>query len=90
MDGEEIFVHGNAQDQVGQIAKSGKLVIYGDVGQTFMYGAKGGDVFVMGNAAGRPLNQRRRAPARRDQRYVPGLLGGVLHGRRPYSMVAAS
>jgi glutamate synthase domain-containing protein 3 len=55
MDGEEIYVHGNAQDQIGQIAKRGKLVIYGDVGQTFMYGAKGGDVFVMGNGAGRPL-----------------------------------
>jgi glutamate synthase domain-containing protein 1/glutamate synthase domain-containing protein 3 len=55
MDGEEIYIHGNAQDQVGQIAKRGKLVIYGDVGQTFMYGAKGGDVFVMGNGAGRPL-----------------------------------
>jgi glutamate synthase domain-containing protein 1/glutamate synthase domain-containing protein 3 len=55
MDGEEIYVHGNAQDQIGQIAKRGKLVIYGDVGQTFMYGAKGGDVFIMGNGAGRPL-----------------------------------
>jgi glutamate synthase domain-containing protein 1/glutamate synthase domain-containing protein 3 len=55
MDGEEIYVHGNAQDQVGQIAKRGKLVIYGDVGQTFMYGAKGCDVFIMGNGAGRPL-----------------------------------
>ncbi|HEX7596983.1 MAG TPA: glutamate synthase, partial [Polyangia bacterium] len=55
MDGEEIRVHGNAQDQLGQIAKRGKLVIYGDVGQTFMYGAKGGDVFILGNAAGRPL-----------------------------------
>lgn len=55
MDGEEIHVHGNAQDQIGQIAKRGKLVIHGDVGQTFMYGAKGGDVFVLGNAAGRPL-----------------------------------
>jgi glutamate synthase domain-containing protein 3 len=33
----------------------GKLVIYGDVGQTFMYGAKGGEVYVKGNAAGRPL-----------------------------------
>jgi len=31
------------------------MVIYGDTGQTFMYGAKGGNVFVMGNAAGRPL-----------------------------------
>jgi glutamate synthase domain-containing protein 1 len=55
MDGLEIYIHGNAQDQVAQIAKRGKLVIYGDVGQTFMYGAKGGDVYVLGNGAGRPL-----------------------------------
>jgi len=55
IDGMEIVVHGNAQDQLGQIMKQGKLVVYGDVGQTFMYGAKGGDVYVMGNAAGRPL-----------------------------------
>ena len=55
IDGLEIYVHGNAQDQLGQIMKSGKLVIYGDVGQTFMYGAKGGNVFVLGNGAGRPL-----------------------------------
>ncbi|MBN2243739.1 MAG: glutamate synthase [Acidobacteria bacterium] len=55
MDGLEIHIHGNAQDQVAQIANRGKLVIYGDVGQTFMYGAKGGEVFVLGNAAGRPL-----------------------------------
>jgi len=34
---------------------SGKMVIYGDTGQTFLYGAKGGEVYVMGNAAGRPL-----------------------------------
>jgi glutamate synthase domain-containing protein 1/glutamate synthase domain-containing protein 3 len=55
MDGLELHIHGNAQDQVAQIAKRGKLVIYGDVGQTFMYGAKGGEVFIMGNGAGRPL-----------------------------------
>ena len=55
IDGLEIFVHDNAQDQLGQIMKRGKLVIYGDVGQTFMYGAKGGEVYVLGNAAGRPL-----------------------------------
>jgi glutamate synthase domain-containing protein 3 len=55
IDGLEIYVHGNAQDQVGQILKRGKVVIYGDVGQTFMYGAKGGEVYVLGNAAGRPL-----------------------------------
>jgi glutamate synthase domain-containing protein 1/glutamate synthase domain-containing protein 3 len=55
IDGMEIHVHGNAQDQLGQIMKRGKFVIHGDVGQTFMYGAKGGDVYILGNAAGRPL-----------------------------------
>jgi glutamate synthase domain-containing protein 1/glutamate synthase domain-containing protein 3 len=55
IDGMEIYVHGNAQDQLGQIMKDGRLVVFGDVGQTFMYGAKGGSVYIMGNAAGRPL-----------------------------------
>jgi len=55
IDGLELHVHGNAQDQLGQILKAGKLVVHGDVGQTFMYGAKGGEVYILGNAAGRPL-----------------------------------
>jgi glutamate synthase domain-containing protein 3 len=55
IDGLEILVHGNGQDQLGQIMKAGKLVVYGDVGQTFLYGAKGGEAYVLGNAAGRPL-----------------------------------
>jgi glutamate synthase domain-containing protein 1/glutamate synthase domain-containing protein 3 len=55
IDGMEIYVHNNAQDQLGQIMKDGKLVVFGDVGQTFMYGAKGGVAYIMGNAAGRPL-----------------------------------
>jgi len=55
LDGAELYVHGDAQDQVGQILKSGRIVIFGNVGQTFLYGAKGGEAFVMGSAAGRPL-----------------------------------
>jgi len=55
LDGAKLYVHGDAQDQVGQILKSGRIVIFGDVGQTFLYGAKGGESFVMGSAAGRPL-----------------------------------
>ena len=55
LDGGRISVHGDVQDQVGQILKRGQLVIHGDVGQTFLYGAKGGEVFVLGSAAGRPL-----------------------------------
>ena len=55
MDGLEVVVHGNAQDQLGQITKRGKMIIYGDVGQTFLYGAKGGTFYIMGNAAGRPM-----------------------------------
>jgi glutamate synthase domain-containing protein 1/glutamate synthase domain-containing protein 3 len=55
LDGAEVHVHGSTQDQVGQILNAGKLVIHGDTGQTFLYGAKGGDAYVRGNAAGRPL-----------------------------------
>jgi len=55
IDGMTITIHGNAQDQLGQIIKRGKLVVHGDFGQTFMYGAKGGSIFVLGNGAGRPL-----------------------------------
>ena len=55
VDGLEAYVHCNAQDQLCQISKRGKVVVFGDVGQTFLYGAKGGDIFVLGNAAGRPM-----------------------------------
>jgi len=55
IDGMEIHVHDSGQDQLGQIMKRGTLVVHGDVGQAFMYGAKGGEVYVLGNAAGRPL-----------------------------------
>jgi len=55
MDGAELYIHGNGQDQLGQILKNRKLVVFGDVGHTFMYGAKGGEAYVLGNAAGRPL-----------------------------------
>ncbi|MFC1584858.1 glutamate synthase [Fibrobacterota bacterium] len=55
INGMQVYVHDNAQDQLGQIMKDGKLVVYGDVGQAFMYGAKGGEVYILGNAAGRPL-----------------------------------
>jgi glutamate synthase domain-containing protein 3 len=51
----EIHVHGSGQDQLCQIMKSGKLVVHGDVGQTFGYAAKGGDIYILGNAAGRPM-----------------------------------
>jgi hypothetical protein len=55
LDGAEVRVHGNGQDQLGQILSDGRLVVYGDVGQTFLYGGKGGEAFIMGSAAGRPL-----------------------------------
>jgi glutamate synthase domain-containing protein 1/glutamate synthase domain-containing protein 3 len=55
IDGCEITIHGAAQDQAAQIMKYGKLVVHGDIGQAFMYAAKGGHVYLRGNAAGRPL-----------------------------------
>jgi glutamate synthase domain-containing protein 3 len=55
IDGAEIVVHGAAQDQVAQVMKDGTLVVHGDVGQTFLYAARGGHAFVLGSAAGRPV-----------------------------------
>ncbi len=55
LDGAEIYVHNTAQDQLGQIYHDGRLIVFGDVGQTFFYGAKGGQAYILGNAAGRPL-----------------------------------
>ena len=48
-------MHGNGQDQIGQIHKAGTTVVHGDVGQCYGYGAKGGKLFIRGNAAGRPM-----------------------------------
>ena len=55
LDGPEIHVHGSGQDQLAQIMKDGTLVVHGDIGQTFMYAAKGGSAYILGNAAGRPM-----------------------------------
>jgi glutamate synthase domain-containing protein 1/glutamate synthase domain-containing protein 3 len=54
-DGLEVHLHGDGQDQLAQIFRRGTLVVHGDVGQAFGYGAKGGAIYVLGNAAGRPM-----------------------------------
>ncbi|MFQ5821652.1 MAG: glutamate synthase, partial [Candidatus Heimdallarchaeota archaeon] len=54
-DGPEFYVHESAQDSVAYCFKSGKLVIYGDAGKAFEYGAKGGVTFILGDLIDRPL-----------------------------------
>jgi glutamate synthase domain-containing protein 1/glutamate synthase domain-containing protein 3 len=54
-DGPEFHIHEDAQDSVAYCFKSGKLVIYGDAGKTFEYGAKGGIAFILGDLIDRPL-----------------------------------
>jgi glutamate synthase domain-containing protein 1/glutamate synthase domain-containing protein 3 len=54
-DGPEFFVHESAQDSVAYCFKSGKLVIYGDAGKAFEYGAKGGVTYILGDLNDRPL-----------------------------------
>jgi glutamate synthase domain-containing protein 1 len=54
-DGPEFYVHESAQDSVAYCFKSGKLVIFGDAGKAFEYGAKGGVTFVLGDLIDRPL-----------------------------------
>ena len=59
LDGAEVHIHGDGQDQLGQIMKRGKLVIHGDVGQTFLYGAKGGEIYVLRLGSRSPTDQCR-------------------------------
>ena len=54
-DGPEFYVHESAQDSVAYCLRSGKLVIFGDAGKAFGYGAKGGIAFVLGDLVDRPL-----------------------------------
>lgn len=54
-DGPEFYVHGSVQDSVAYCFRSGKLVVYGDAGKAFEYGAKGGVAFILGDLVDRPL-----------------------------------
>ena len=54
-DGPEFYVHGSVQDSVAYCFRSGKIVIFGDAGKAFEYGAKGGVAFVLGDLIDRPL-----------------------------------
>jgi glutamate synthase domain-containing protein 1/glutamate synthase domain-containing protein 3 len=54
-DGPEFYVHESAQDSVAYCFRSGKLVVFGDAGKAFEYGAKGGVTFVLGDLIDRPL-----------------------------------
>ncbi len=82
MDGLEIYVHGNAQDQLGQILKSGK---------TGGVRGRGPDLPVRRQGRGGlcPRQRRRPAPDQRrgqaqggHQRHGPGFSGRIFHGRR--------
>ena len=54
-DGPEFYIHESAQDSVAYCFKSGKIVIYGDAGKAFEYGAKGGIAFILGDLIDRPM-----------------------------------
>lgn len=46
MDGGEIEVFGNAQDQIGNTMNNGRVVIHGRCGDATGYGMRGGQIFV--------------------------------------------
>ncbi len=50
MDGPEIIVHNNAEDQVGNTMNGGTIIIHGHVGDVIGLSARGGKMFVRGNA----------------------------------------
>lgn len=50
MNGAEIFVFSNAQEQVANTMNKGKILIFGDASDVVGYGMRGGKVFIKGDA----------------------------------------
>ncbi|MEM2093646.1 MAG: hypothetical protein QXE16_05125, partial [Candidatus Bathyarchaeia archaeon] len=50
MDGPTIYVHGNAQDGVGNTMNNGKVVVYGSAGDIVGYSMRGGKIFIRDDA----------------------------------------
>lgn len=50
LDGPNIYVHGNAQDGVGNTMNSGKVVVYGHAGDIAGYSMRGGKIFIRDDA----------------------------------------
>ncbi|MEM3719355.1 MAG: hypothetical protein QXD45_04980 [Candidatus Bathyarchaeia archaeon] len=53
MDGPTIYVHGNAQDGVGNTMNNGKVVVYGRAGDIAGYSMRGGKIFIRDDAGSR-------------------------------------
>ncbi|MBS7646942.1 hypothetical protein KEJ24_03805 [Candidatus Bathyarchaeota archaeon] len=50
MDGPTIYVHGDAQDGVGNTMNNGKVVVYGRAGDIVGYSMRGGKIFIRDDA----------------------------------------
>lgn len=50
MDGPQIVIYNNAEDQVGNTMNAGTIVVHGNVGDVIGLSARGGKMFVQGNA----------------------------------------
>lgn len=46
MDGGEVEVHGNAQDQIGNTMNAGRIVVHGRCGDAAGYAMRGGEMFI--------------------------------------------
>lgn len=49
LDGSDVIVHGNVQDQTGDTMNGGSIVVYGSAGDATGYAMRGGKIFVRGD-----------------------------------------
>jgi glutamate synthase domain-containing protein 3 len=50
LDGAEIILHANAQDETGDTMNSGSITIHGSTGDAAGYAMRGGDIYIRDNA----------------------------------------
>ncbi|MCX8171704.1 MAG: hypothetical protein N3E47_07075, partial [Candidatus Bathyarchaeota archaeon] len=78
MDGQRIFVHGNAQDGCGNTMNDGLIIIHGDVGDVAGYGMRGGKIIVRGDAGFRVGVHMKEYGSKRPTIIIGGNVGDFL------------
>ena len=50
LDGAEIELFGNAQDELGDTMNDGRIIVHGSCGDTAAYAMRGGEIYIQGDA----------------------------------------
>ncbi len=78
LDGGEVEVHGNVQDQIGNTMNAGRIVVHGRCGDAAGYAMRGGEIFVRDDCGWRVGIHMKQYEGRRPVVFIGGDAGDFL------------